>query len=106
MKHTKQRSRPLWTGDDGGSCGRGWRGGGNLGVKRLVPVSGAAVAEGQDALPALCDVEGASRTGVRHGDLPEAILTAATLQLLLVMTLWKQKGGEEGTRESSVYFNN
>lgn len=99
MPHTKARlskatewnnaHRP--TGGRWGTCGYGWWGGGNLGVKLLVPVAGAAVAEGPHALPALCDVEGASRTGVRHGDLPEAVLAAATLELLLVMTLWRRK---------------
>lgn len=82
---------PGWRGGGGGSCGYRWWGGGNLGVKYLVPVSGAAVAEGPHALPALCDVEGASCTGVRHENLPEAVPTAATFQLLFVMTLWRQK---------------
>lgn len=85
-----------WKGGPRWSCGRGRRGGGNLGVKHLAPVSGAAVAEGPDALPALRDVEGASGAGVRHEDLPEAVLTAATLELLLVMTLWRQNRGREG----------
>lgn len=74
-------------GPGGGNCGRGWWGGGNFSVKHLVPVSGAAVAESLDALPALSDVEGAPRAGVRHGDLPEAVPAAAILQLLLVVTL-------------------
>ena len=37
--------------------------------------------------PALGDVEGAAGAGVGHGDLPEAVLTATMLQLLLVVTL-------------------
>lgn len=78
-----------------GWCGRRWCGRRNVCVKLLVPVGGAAVAEGPDALPAFGDVEGASHTGVRHGDLPEAVLTAATLELLLVMTLWNQKKGNQ-----------
>lgn len=77
-------------GGHGGSRRRRWRGGGNVGVKLLVPVHGAAVAESPDALPALGDVEGAPCTGVRHGDIPEAIPTAAALQLLLVVTLWSE----------------
>lgn len=80
-----------WAGGHRGTCGYGRRGGGNLGVKLLVPVGGAAVSEGPDALPALRDVEGAPGAGVRHGDLPEAVLTAATLELLLVMTLCRRK---------------
>lgn len=79
-----------------GTGGDGLRGhwrqrGGNFCVELLVPVGGAAVAEGPDALPALRDVEGASGAGVGHGDVPEAVLTAAALQLLLVMILWRQK---------------
>lgn len=76
--------------------GHGLRGhwgkcGGNFGVKFLVSVGGAAVAEGPDALPSLCDVEGAPGAGVRHRDVSEAILTAAALQLLLIIIIWKQK---------------
>lgn len=72
---------------------RGHRGkcGGNLSVKFLIPVGGAAVAEGPDALPALCDVEGAPCAGVWHWDISEAILAATALQLLLIIILWKQK---------------
>lgn len=75
----------------GGRRGRRWKRGGNLGVKFLAPVGGAAVAEGPDAVPALCDVEGASGAGVRHWDVSEAVLTAAALQLLLKIILWRQK---------------
>lgn len=75
----------------GGRHGRRWKRGGNIGVKLLVPVAGAAVAEGPDAVPALCDVEGAPGAGVRHGDVSEAVLTAAALQLLLIIILWRQK---------------
>lgn len=74
-----------------GGRGHGGKCGGNFGVKFLVPVGGAAVAEGPDALPALCDVEGAPGAGVRHWDVSEAILAAAALQLLLIIILWKQK---------------
>lgn len=80
----------LWGG--GGSRGR-WEGGGYDSVIHLVPEGGAAVAESQDALPALGDVEGAAHAGVGHADLPEAVLTAALRQLLLVVTLWREAGG-------------
>lgn len=89
------KSRPGQRHGHWGTCGRGCCGRRNLCIKLLVPVGGAAVAEGPDALPAFGDVEGASHTGVRHGDLPEAVLTAATLELLLVMTLWSQKKGNQ-----------
>lgn len=70
-----------------GSSGRGWRGGGDLRVEHLVPVGGAAVAESQDALRALGDVERAAGAGVRHFNGPEAVFAAALLQLLLIVTL-------------------
>lgn len=57
----------------------------------MIPVGGAAVAEGPDALPALRDVEGAPCAGVWHWDVSEAVLAAAALQLLLIIILWKQK---------------
>ena len=82
-----------WRGSGGRSCGRGWYGGGNLGVKLLVPVGGTAVAERPDALRTLGDVEGAPRAGVWHGDLPEAVFAAAIQQLLLVVTLWTRGRG-------------
>lgn len=69
------------------SSGHGWRGGGEQNVIHLSPVTGAAVTESQDALGALGDVQGTSRAGVRHRYVPEAVSTAATLQLLIVVTL-------------------
>lgn len=88
------RSRGHWGTGGYGRCSQWW-GGGNLSAKLLVPVEGAAVAEGPDALPALCDVEGAPGTRVRHWNLSEAVLTAATLELLLVMILWRQNRGKQ-----------
>lgn len=69
------------------SSGHGWRGGGEQNVIHLASVIGAAVTESQDALRALGDVEGPSRAGVRHRYVPEAVSTAATLQLPVVVTL-------------------
>lgn len=74
-------------GGGGRGGGHGWRGGGEQGVVHLAPVIGAAVTESQDALRALGDVEGASGAGVRHGDVPQAVFTAAPLQLLIEVTL-------------------
>lgn len=71
----------------------GGGGGGHLCVKLLAPVCGAAVAEGTDTLPGLCDVEGAAGAGIWHRDIAQAILAAAPQQLLLVMTLCSHRQG-------------
>lgn len=87
-------SRGRWS-----HCSHCWDGG-NLSFKLLVPVDDAAVAEGPDALLALGDVEGAPGTRVGHWNLSKAILTAATLELLLEMILWRQK-----RRKQQAYIN-
>lgn len=75
-----------------------------MGVKFLVPVAGAAVAEGPDTVPALCDVEGASGAGVWHGDVSEAVLTAAALQLLLIIILCRQKKTKQQKKTQDLYI--
>lgn len=78
VRKSWHRGRP----SGGRDCCGGW-----CTVKHLVPVSGTAVAESPHTFPALSDVQGASRTRVRHGDLPQTVSTAAMLQLLLVVIL-------------------
>ena len=72
---------------DGGGGDEAGHGGGHVGVDGLISVLAAAVSEGADALDALGDVERAPRARVPHGDVSEAVHTAATQKLVLVLAL-------------------